>query len=119
MHICTSGGRPDILWDGLLWVRVFATREMVMVKHKLKLCDRYVVKERGQHRDHFQSIGCAYSLLAEDGTELGCSWMGNITEHVDHPCAVLHDKKMPRLWRRENRKEGRSHSRTERKHCQR
>ena len=70
---------------------------MVMVKHKLELCDRYVVKERGQHHDRCQSIGCAYSLLAEDGTELGCGWVGNITEHVDHPCAVLHDDRIFQL----------------------
>jgi hypothetical protein len=40
-HICISGGGPDVLSDGLLWVRVFATRQMVMVKHKPALCDRY------------------------------------------------------------------------------
>jgi hypothetical protein len=61
---------------------------------QLELCDRYVVKKRGQHRDRCQSIGCAYSLLAEDGTELGCGWVCNITEHVDHPCAVLHDNRI-------------------------
>jgi hypothetical protein len=48
---------------------------MVMVKHKLAPCDRYVVKERGQHRDRCQSIECAYSLLAKDGTQLGCGWV--------------------------------------------
>jgi hypothetical protein len=73
---------------------------MVMVKHKLELCDRYVVKERVQHRDRCQSIECAYSLLAKDGTELGCGWVGNITEHVDHPCAVLHDDRIFQLLKK-------------------
>jgi hypothetical protein len=68
-----------------------------MVKHKLALCDTYVVKERGQHRDRCQSIKCAYSLLAEDGAQLGCGWVGNITEHVDHPCAVIHDDRIFQL----------------------
>jgi hypothetical protein len=62
---------------------------MVMVKHKLALCDRYVVKERGRHCDPCQSIDCDHSLVAEDGTQLGCSWGGNIMEHVDHPCEVV------------------------------
>jgi hypothetical protein len=70
---------------------------MVMVKNKLALCDRYVVKERGQHCDHCQSIDCAYSLVTEDGTQLGCGWVGNIEEHVDHPCVVLHDNRVFQL----------------------
>jgi hypothetical protein len=72
-HICTSDGGPDIILDGLLWVRIFATRKMVMVKHKLELCDRYVVKERGQHRDRCQSIDCAYCLLAKDELSWGAA----------------------------------------------
>jgi hypothetical protein len=52
-----------------------------MVKHKSALCDGYVVKETGQHRDRFASIKCAYSLKAKDGTQLGCGWMGNIEDY--------------------------------------
>jgi hypothetical protein len=61
---------------------------MVMVKSKLALCDRYVVKERGQHRDRCASIESAYSLEAEDGTQLGCGWVGNIEDYGLHYCPV-------------------------------
>jgi hypothetical protein len=46
---------------------------MVMVKYKLEICDRYVVKERGQHRDRCQSIQCAYNPFEASGL-------------VDNPC---------------------------------